>query len=40
MEIIKGLIMCVGMDNKMYVTKLSIYDRLKFEMIELLESAL
>jgi len=38
--IIKGFIMCVGTDNKMYVKKLSKFDHLKFEMLELLESAL
>ena len=40
MEIIKDFIMFVGTDNKMYVTKLSKFDHLKFEMLELLEPAL
>jgi hypothetical protein len=39
-DVIKSLIMCVGTDNKMYVTNLSKYNRLKFETLELLESAL
>lgn len=39
-EIIKGSIMCVGTNNKMFVKKLSKFDHLKLEMLELLESAL